>query len=542
MAPKDKSLAGIVAATCLVLAAASLQHHASLLPYTKWLVAACFLLGLSSLVPPLLARLAACLRSYRAPSLRHMPQVPGHPLLGILPQMCNQGFYDATLTQMHHAAADHGASCSWIGTTPIVFVRHPEMIRQVLVDNGSRTTRLSDDGNGPFGILARVTGLTVATANGKNWSRLRRGFLRTYYTPAALKTSHHAMVRLAQKHVAAISHRSQRRNLYHAMEAFALDSVWHLGLGLDNASDHMADIGAVMARYGRLVGSPSHLWRHIVRSLCSGKPVTEPDHVEQSVGNEFDQVLNRILSQNVDLLRPGNPVGKDSLLQKTSRESGGTFNKPFTHDVMAQARQLLSLGHEASALLLMWAVYELSQQPQVVNRLRQEMVHYGCHSTAPDFDATRAMPYLDAVVAEILRLHPPISTTARLATQDIVLQPSRNRDAVLIPRGTLLFASIHLLHHDQQVWGPTANDFMPERWNGLLANRLENQCRYLPFLAGSRACPSSSFVVLQLKTMLTTLFAQVDIEIVDRPLIEKQIGGVVRPSVPVCFIARERSL
>ncbi|PHH86450.1 hypothetical protein CDD83_10242 [Cordyceps sp. RAO-2017] len=210
-------------------------------------------------------------------------------------------------------------------------------------------------------------------------------------------------------------------------------------------------------------------------------------------------------------------------------------------DVLAQARQVFSLGHEASALVLFWALYELSLHPDVVRRLRAELLQHGCDWNDVDFNALRSMPYLDAVVTELLRLHPPISTTARRVTEPVTVQ-TRDGQAVTLPRGTQLFCSLYHLHRDPQVWGPDADRFLPDRWLGTLPNAAQNRCEYLPFLTGARSCPSSGFVLLQMKLVLALLLSRAELSIPNASEVKKCFGGVIRPAGPVAYEVEEISI
>jgi Cytochrome P450 len=61
-----------------------------------------------------------------------------------------------------------------------------------------------------------------------------------------------------------------------------------------------------------------------------------------------------------------------------------------------------------------WALIELSRHPDVQTRLREELLAFG---PDPTYDQLKAnLPYLDAVVHETLRLHPPVPESTRLVS------------------------------------------------------------------------------------------------------------------------------
>ena len=64
-----------------------------------------------------------------------------------------------------------------------------------------------------------------------------------------------------------------------------------------------------------------------------------------------------------------------------------------------------------------WALIELSQHPDVQTRLREELLAFG---PDPTYDQLKAnLPYLDAIVHEILRIHPPIREFTRIVSTHV---------------------------------------------------------------------------------------------------------------------------
>jgi cytochrome P450 len=85
-----------------------------------------------------------------------------------------------------------------------------------------------------------------------------------------------------------------------------------------------------------------------------------------------------------------------------------------------------------------WALFALSQAPTAQSKLRKELL--GCSSDNPTMDALNALPYLDAVVREVMRLYPPVPCSLRVAMKDDVLplnKPFMDRKGVL--RGSIRY-------------------------------------------------------------------------------------------------------
>lgn len=79
----------------------------------------------------------------------------------------------------------------------------------------------------------------------------------------------------------------------------------------------------------------------------------------------------------------------------------------------------LTAGYETTSNGAMWTIYALTQNPNVERRLLEEL--NAAQTECPNLDELQALPYLDAVVREALRLHAPLPSTLRVAVKDDVI-------------------------------------------------------------------------------------------------------------------------
>ena len=94
------------------------------------------------------------------------------------------------------------------------------------------------------------------------------------------------------------------------------------------------------------------------------------------------------------------------------------------------------------------------------------------------------MPYLDAVIMEINRLHPTVHATLRVINRETTLASSKN--SVVLKPGMLIYLSYLHLHTSPKYWGPDAGEFVPERF-------LDGYKKDQPFMSfgyGPRNCVS----------------------------------------------------
>jgi hypothetical protein len=66
-----------------------------------------------------------------------------------------------------------------------------------------------------------------------------------------------------------------------------------------------------------------------------------------------------------------------------------------------------------------WALFALTQAPNAQAKLREELLKVPTDN--PTMDDLSALPFLDAVVRESLRVHSPVPSTVRIATKDDVI-------------------------------------------------------------------------------------------------------------------------
>jgi cytochrome P450 len=213
-------------------------------------------------------------------------------------------------------------------------------------------------------------------------------------------------------------------------------------------------------------------------------------------------------------------------------------------EVVAQMKVLLLAGYETTSISLTWTLMELSQHPDVQTRLREELLAFGSDPTYDQFKAN--LPYLDAVVHEILRLHPPLGESTRIAAADDVIPLSEPvhtdsgemTDSISIAKGTLITISGASINRSLAIWGPDAKEFKPDRWlskDGISgkAKEVQGHRHLLTFVDGPRTCLGKEFALTEIKAVLSVLVKNFVFEMRDGPdtPVEVVRGILPRPRV-----------
>ncbi|KAL1645613.1 hypothetical protein SLS61_008173 [Didymella pomorum] len=134
-----------------------------------------------------------------------------------------------------------------------------------------------------------------------------------------------------------------------------------------------------------------------------------------------------------------------------------------------QCKTFLFAGHDTTSILLQRLFYALSIDPPRLAKIREEHDSlFGPEDPQTVFlakpdEILKGLPYTSACIKEALRLWPP-AATARMTHDDFRIR-TKEGDDVLVDK-CVIYPMQHLIHRDPDVYGPTANDFVPERWIG----------------------------------------------------------------------------
>ncbi|XAR73296.1 hypothetical protein NMG60_11007216 [Bertholletia excelsa] len=156
-------------------------------------------------------------------------------------------------------------------------------------------------------------------------------------------------------------------------------------------------------------------------------------------------------------------------------------------DMVAVLWEMIFRGTDTTALLTEWAMSELVLHQDVQAKLREEIDSAVGGNSLTDADVVK-LPYLQAVVKEALRVHPPgpLLSWARLSTSDVQLS-----NGMLIPAKTTAMVNMWAITHDPHVWADP-HVFKPERFLATDVDVRGGDLRLAPFGAGRRSCPGKN--------------------------------------------------
>lgn len=208
--------------------------------------------------------------------------------------------------------------------------------------------------------------------------------------------------------------------------------------------------------------------------------------------------------------------------------AGGMDDALVRDEVMT----LFLAGHDTTGHALAWTWHLLARHP-AAEALWHREIDAVVGDRLPTADDVRRLPYTRGVLAEAMRLFPPVPAIGRRATEPAVL------GGVRVPRGAIVEVCPWLLHRDAR-WFPEPERFLPERWEGE-ADRRVPRGAYVPFGIGPRQCIGMDFAWLAATVLLVVLGRRWRLRPVDdRPVEFLPRSITLRPKHGLAMCAERR--
>ncbi|KAF2136173.1 uncharacterized protein K452DRAFT_140447 [Aplosporella prunicola CBS 121167] len=207
-----------------------------------------------------------------------------------------------------------------------------------------------------------------------------------------------------------------------------------------------------------------------------------------------------------------------------------------------------SAGFETSSITLAYFAHEISQRPELQDRLREELrsldppLTLDSKPELPSAKALDALPLLQATLQETLRLHAAIPGPQPRVTpaKGASLGPA-GREYSDLPGGVKVMSQAWSLHGNEEVF-PEAEKWVPERWLDskgelLTAESSEGGERYREMMrwfwafgSGGRMCVGSHLAVYQMKAIIAGVWTGHSTSIVGTNMMEQMDRYTAPPS------------
>ncbi|BCS83331.1 cytochrome 450-like protein [Cotonvirus japonicus] len=189
-------------------------------------------------------------------------------------------------------------------------------------------------------------------------------------------------------------------------------------------------------------------------------------------------------------------------------------------------------GHETTARLMLGIIYSVYQNNIIIDKLNQETTNYMKNHTEYEIDILYR-PYLKNIIREGARLFPPVWLLSRQAQEDIKI------DEHSFKSGTEFLISPLIFLRDPKIWGYDSENFDPERFDPKIFADSEASNLNIPFVIGKENCPGKKFAELETAIVISKLFYEYEIKIMDHNLNPMSAGTFrLTDNLPVKLIKK----
>ncbi|XP_052165114.1 geraniol 8-hydroxylase-like [Oryza glaberrima] len=196
---------------------------------------------------------------------------------------------------------------------------------------------------------------------------------------------------------------------------------------------------------------------------------------------------------------------------------------------------LFCAGSDTSSSTVEWAMAELMQNPKSMSRVCDELSQViGLGRNIKESEIGQ-LPYLQAVVKETFRLHPPAPLLLpRQAEMTMKIA------GYTIPKEIRIFVNVWAMGRDKDIW-PEPEKFIPERFLGSKIDFKGVHFELIPFGAGRRICPgmplANRMVHLILGSLLNQFKWNLPVEVERNGIdMSEKFGLTLAKATPLCAL------
>ncbi|CAH1118986.1 unnamed protein product [Phaedon cochleariae] len=370
------------------------------------------------------------------------------------------------------------------------------------------------------------------------WKNLRAKLSPTF-TSGQIKMMFHTMVDCTKELKIILDDQATSRNPIDIKDVLArltTDTIGSVAFGVNCNSLKNPD--SEFRQYGKMIfeGTPSTKFARIVANFIPKWLFTKAGF--KIMDKDVEDFFYNLVKDTTSYREQNNIFRKDFLhllIQLKNfgkiREDGILTNKETTQSIMtfdemaAQCYVFFIAGFETSASTMTFALLELALNEDIQDRLRQNINNIlKKHNNNLTYEAVMEMDYLEKVIQETLRKHPPGTVLPRICNK---AYNAPNSDLV-IQEGTRVFIPAYAIHRDPEYF-PDPKKFDPERFSD--GNKQWPPFAFMPFGLGPRTCIGSRFGKMQAKVGLLSIINNFRVTLNERTKLPITYSSALIPTV-----------
>ncbi|KRT83904.1 cytochrome P450, partial [Oryctes borbonicus] len=289
---------------------------------------------------------------------------------------------------------------------------------------------------------------------------------------------------------------------------FTSDNVATCAFGMDGKS--FEDPNSEFRSVGRRILQPSislNIKMLLMTLFPACTKLLKIRFVPQDAADYFKNIIQTTLKYRKD-----NKIVRNDFLDVVTQMKFKSDDPPLDEDdITAHAISFFGDGFETSSIALSFTLYNLAANLDVQEKLRDE-IHKTIESNDGEltYESVQSMTYLDCVLSESLRMHPPGVSLSKICTATYNLPPcDESGKEVEIEADTPIVIPVYGLHNDPKYF-PNPEVFDPERFSD---HSTIVKGSYLPFGEGARICVGMKFAILQVKIAIISIVQNFDIRV-----------------------------
>ncbi|XP_057811440.1 labd-13Z-ene-9,15,16-triol synthase, chloroplastic-like [Salvia miltiorrhiza] len=245
------------------------------------------------------------------------------------------------------------------------------------------------------------------------------------------------------------------------------------------------------------------------------------------VVDSIDNILDHFISQHEKLSGAFNSEGRKDFLQIVleHKEKKDSDLPTLSRDqIKTLLIEIIIGGSETSATTVDFAMSELLNRPEAMEKVQKELSEVVGMNNIVEESHLPKLHFLDAVIKETLRLHPPVPFLVPRAPLH-----SSSVGGYTIPKGTKILLNVWAIHRDPSIWD-NPEEFRPERFleDSRNLNFKGNDFELIPFGSGRRMCPGIPLAERMVAYLLASFLHSFDWKLTDGKKLDMSVTlGIV---------------
>ncbi|KAL0324424.1 UNVERIFIED_CONTAM: Labd-13Z-ene-9,15,16-triol synthase, chloroplastic [Sesamum calycinum] len=464
------------------------------------------------------------------------PGPRGLPILGYLPFLRSD-----ILQQFTDLARQYGPIYKLrLGSKLTVVIASPSLIKQVVRDQDPIFA--DRDATVAALVLSRGANDIAFSPQNSNWRLMRKILAREMQSNSSLEASYELRkdeVRNAIRHVySKIGEPIDVGELAFVSDLnLVMNLLWGGKIEGEEGKRLGAEFRTVISKVNDLIGTPnvSDYFPALSRFDLQGIKKKM-----QTLMESVDKILDDVIAEHERPAGVKNEGKKDfvQILLELKKNEDVEMSNITMRQLKAMLQNLIFGGTDTTATTIELAFAELMNNPEVMYKVQKELSDVvGTNTLVEEFHLPK-LHYLQAVLKETMRLHPPVP---------FLVPRSPNQSSTIggytVPKNTRVFINVWAIQRDPSIWD-NPMEFRPDRFfiNPEKWDFSGNNFHYLPFGSGRRVCPGLPLAERMVTYLLASFLHSFDWKLREGEKYDmsERFGIVLRKNIPLVAIPSPR--